>query len=273
MNHELRVGRFTSSSISALMSNGKAKGTYGKPFYTYVQEKYFETKLGRRLDNESNARHLSWGKLVESIAFEELGTEYNLVSQETILHHTIDGWSGSPDLEKFDDGKTVCDIKCPMTLKSFCTFYECETIEDVREQHKDGEDYYWQLVSNAILIGAKYAELIVFVPYLEQLESIREAASNIDGDQNKYAWINWATDQDLPYLIPGIFYKNIKVIRFEVTESDKLLLTERVKAAIAELESMLKPKVEVEVESALMIAELDNEVNAVIITGDNDLKI
>lgn len=241
MEHSLRVGRFTSSAISALMSNGKTKDTYGKPFYTYVRKKYFETKLGRRIDNETNARPTSWGKLVEKQAFELLGTEYNLVSQETITHPTINAWSGSPDLEKFDEGKTVCDIKCPMTLESFCTFYECETIEQVREQHKDGEDYYWQLVSNSILLDTKYAELIIYVPYQEELETIREAARNFDGDQNKIAWVNWANDEDLPYLIPGIFYKNLKTIRFEVPESDKIALTQRVKAAITELDRMLNP--------------------------------
>ena len=126
---KIRNGRFTSSGISALTSNGKAKGTFGKPFFTYVEEKYFETKLKRRLDNESNAKPTSWGKLVERHVFDQLGTEYNLVSKDTIVHPTIELWAGSPDLEKYDDGKTVCDIKCPMTLNSFCTFYECTTID------------------------------------------------------------------------------------------------------------------------------------------------
>ena len=146
MDHSLRAGRFTSSKIAALMSNGsrdmtedelkaykllnpKSKKTkiedgFGKPALTYIKEKLFETKLGRRLDNETNSRPTSWGNLVEDIAFEQLSTGYNKVSQETIQHPTIENWSGSPDLIKYDEGLTVGDIKCPMTLKSFCTFYE-----------------------------------------------------------------------------------------------------------------------------------------------------
>lgn len=237
-----RIAKFTSSAISALMSNGKAKGTYGKPFYTYVEEKYFETKLKRRLDNETNARPTSWGKLVERYAFDQLGTEYNLVSLETIVHPTIDRWAGSPDLEKYDTDKTVCDIKCPMTLKSYCTFAECKTIEEAIEKHRDVEDYYWQLVSNAILTDAKYAELIFFVPNYYDLVTIRDMASNFDGDQNKVAWINWSNDDDLPYLTEDSEYKNIHVLRFEVTDEAKAELTMRVKAAIAELERMLQPE-------------------------------
>ena len=261
---KIRNGRFTSSGISALMSSGKAKGTFGKPFYTYVEEKYFETKLLRRLDNESNAKPTSWGKLVERHAFDQLGTEYNLVSQETIVHPSIGLWAGSPDLEKYDEGKTVCDIKCPMTLKSFCTFYECETIEDVRDKHKDGEDYYWQLVSNSILLNTKYAELIIYVPYYYELVQIRELANNYDGDQNKVAWINWAGDDDLPYIPEESEYKNLKVIRFEVPESDKKALTERVNAAISEIQKMLLPKASNTIKTTETVETPK---------GDNDLKI
>lgn len=261
---KIRNGRFTSSGISALMSSGKAKGTFGKPFYTYVEEKYFETKLLRRLDNESNAKPTSWGKLVERHAFDQLGTEYNLVSQETIVHPSIGLWAGSPDLEKYDTGKTVCDIKCPMTLKSFCTFYECETIEEVRDKHKDGEDYYWQLVSNSILLNTKYAELIIYVPYYYELVQIRELANNYDGDQNKVAWINWAGDDDLPYIPEESEYKNLKVIRFEVPESDKKALTERVNAAISEIQKMLLPKASNTIKTTETVETPK---------GDNDLKI
>ena len=261
---KIRNGRFTSSGISALMSSGKAKGTFGKPFYTYVEEKYFETKLLRRLDNESNAKPTSWGKLVERHAFDQLGTEYNLVSQETIVHPSIELWAGSPDLVKYDTGKTVCDIKCPMTLKSFCTFYECETIEEVRDKHKDGEDYYWQLVSNSILLNTKYAELIIYVPYYYELVQIRELANNYDGDQNKVAWINWAGDDDLPYIPEESEYKNLKVIRFEVPESDKKALTERVNAAISEIQKMLLPKASNTIKTTETVETPK---------GDNDLKI
>lgn len=259
MNTE-RIGRFTSSAIAALMSSGKGAGTFGKPFYTYVEDKYFETKLRRRLDNDTNARATSWGLLVERHAFDQLGTEYKLVSQETIIHPVIDRWAGSPDMQKFDNGGTVCDIKCPMTLKSFCTFYECQTIDEVRKNHKDGEDYYWQLVSNSILLGTKYAELIVYAPYYYELVQIRELANNYDGDQNKVAWINWASDDDLPYITEDSDYTNFKIIRFEVPQSDKDALTERVMEAVKQLELKLTPKV--------MIAHHDRDMDAIIVESE-----
>jgi hypothetical protein len=141
---------------------------------------------------------------------------------------------------KYDADKTVVEQKCPITLKSFCQLvdplYEGKTgmdaINHIRENHKDGEKYYWQMVSNACITGAKYAELIVYVPYFDELEAVRELVRNTDeGIQSQFAWINFADDRELPYLVEGAYYKNLNVIRFEVPLQDKALL--RVKVEIA----------------------------------------
>ena len=241
-----RIGNFTSSEIAALMTTSKDGKSFGKPALTYIEEKNMERRLGRSLDSEQSAHPLTWGKLIEKRVFDLLGLEYTLTSQETVQHPTISCWSGSQDGNKFDEGRTVIDIKCPITLKSFCQLvdgiYQCKNslgvadgnmiIAGVRENHKDGEKYYWQLVSNAILTDSKYAELIVYVPYKSELEAIRELANNYDGaDQRKYAWINFAEDNELPYLIEGGYYKNLNIITFLVPEEDKILLTEKVLAA------------------------------------------
>src|SRR6185369_17941405 len=172
----VRVGNFTSSTIAAIMSNGRSKGSLGAPALTYIEECNMERRLKRSLENDSNAKPLSWGKLVERRVFDLLGLEYKLISENTLNHPDIDYWCGSPDAQKFDEGGTVVDIKCPMTLKSFCQLVDSSypdnakdkdepryngtvAMDIIRERHKDGEKYYWQLVSNAILINAKFAEL------------------------------------------------------------------------------------------------------------------
>jgi hypothetical protein len=241
----IRTGNITSSEGAvAIMSNGKAKGTLGKPALTYIEECNFERRLGRSIDTESNARPLTWGRLVEGRVFELLGLEYQLVSSETIQHPSINYWVGSPDAIKEDEGRTVIDIKSPITLKSFCQLvaplYEdlydgsldhgLICINALRAEHRDGEKYYWQLVSNAILTNSKYAELIVYVPFKSELEAIREIIQTGDGEmQSKYGWINWANDDELPWIPDGGYYKNINVIRFEIPEEDKEALTERMK--------------------------------------------
>lgn len=232
--NKLRVGNITSSEIFALTTNGKAKDSFGKPFYTYVEECNMERKLQRSLTSESNARPLVWGKLCEEQVFNNLPLEYTLCSQDTVEHHSIKCWAGSRDAFKTD---TVCDIKCPITLKSFCQLVDplyngldgMEAIAEIRENHKDGDKYYWQLVSNAILTKAKYAELIVYVPYEKELRVIRDLAREKNDD--KLYWIIKGDDIELPYLIEGGHYKNLNIIRFEIPQRDKDFLTERVLAA------------------------------------------
>lgn len=221
INNENRIGRFTSSKISALMSEGKIKGTFGKPALTYIQEKNYERKLGRSLSVESNAKALVWGKLCECVVFNKLGENYYPVSGKTIEHPYYNFWSGSPDARNFEnDIQKVVEIKCPLTLKSFCQFAECETIEEVREKHPDGEDYYWQIVSNGILTNCTKAELIIYCPLKSELDEIREMATDY--------WIAKGTDEELPWIPENSTYKNLIKFEFEIPDTDIQLLTKKV---------------------------------------------
>lgn len=231
--HRIRGGNFSSSEIFALMTypkTGKTGSEWGAPAKTYIEEKNMERRLSRYLDSDSNARPIAWGNLCEKRVLEELlGTEYKPLSTETIMHPDINYWCGSPDGMKYDEGRTVIDVKCPASLKSFCQLADCKTIDEVRENHKDGDKFFWQLVSNAILTGSTYAELIVYCPYRSELNDIRELTQTLDTDeQSKYSWIFWAHDEDLPFLVDGGYYKNLHVIRWEVSQNDKDLLTGRV---------------------------------------------
>lgn len=260
-----RNGNFTSSEIVALLSigsrpmtedelkeyklnNPKGRKTTiecwpGEAALTYIEECNMERRLTRSVTNEISARPTAWGSLLESHAHDHLGLEYELCSQETLAHPTISCWKGSPDLRKFDDGETVGDIKCPMTLKSFCKLVDpfygglrgMEAMNAIRfgytdkqgvehSKHNDANKYYWQIVSNAVLTGAKYGELVVYVPYQSELESLR----SISEGEAKYYWIWSSSDQELPFLPDGGYYKNINVIRFEIPQADKDLLTRHV---------------------------------------------
>lgn len=232
INNSARIGNFTSSEIVALTAKARDKKSFGTAALTYIEETNMERRLCRSLTDEVNARPLTWGKLLEYHVFDQLGLEYQLISNETIVHPEINYWSGSPDGETED---SVSDIKCPLTLKSFCQLVQpiydgltgIDAMAAIRENHKDGEKFYWQLVSNAILLKKKFAELIVYMPYLSEIPAIKMLASAVDGDKaSKHYWIAMALDDELPFLIDGGYYKNLNIIRFEVPESDKKLLTD-----------------------------------------------
>lgn len=231
INNQPRIGNFTSSEIVALTKKAKDGKSFGAPALTYIEEANMERRLGRSLTEEINARPLTWGKMLERRPFELLGLEYTLTSTDTFVHPTIPYWAGSPDGGKVSP-KTVIDIKCPITLKSFCQLVDAGLaggIDQIREDHKDGEKYYWQLVSNAIITGSEWAELIVYMPYKSELEDIRLMAQMVEGDQmSKHYWIANALEDDLPYLLDDGYYKNVNVFAFEISAADKELLTESV---------------------------------------------
>lgn len=269
--NKLRCGNFTSSEIVALTTKDRKGTGPGAPFLTYVNETNMERRLQRSLTTEVDAKPLTWGKLLEPRVFDMLGLEYTLTSDETFQHPEIPYWVGSPDGLK-PANAALMDIKCPFTLKSFCNLvdplYEGLTgihaMNEIRERHKDGDKYYWQLVSNAIIKNMDYAELIVYMPYFFELADIRMMAQNLPGDQlgNLY-WLTMSQDDQLPYLPDGGYYKNLNVIRFEIPQEDKKFLTERVKQAGAML--INNPSV--------VIASADKEVSATIVEDPNALKI
>lgn len=254
IHNQNRIGAFTSSKIVALHSMGSREMTKeelaahkkqfpksrkknieswpGKAALTYIEEKKMERRLGRSLTTEINARATSWGSLVEDRVFDLLGIEYKLTSKETILHPDFPFWAGSPDADKHN---TAPDFKCPLTLKSFCQLVDplyrgltgMDAMNAVREEHEEGETYYWQIVSNACIKNYDYGELIVYMPYLAELLEIKEMARR---DQSgKYKWVDYAEFDELPYLLPNGYYKNLNVIRFEIPKEDKKLLTMRVR--------------------------------------------
>jgi len=238
MMNPIRNGNFTSSEIVALTKNGKAKDSWAAPVFTYIEECNMERRLGRALENEIDARPTSWGKLLEPHSFDKLGLEYELCSHKTFIHPEIHFWMGSPDALK--GAHTVADHKCPMTLKSFCQlvdpYYEngkevhpALSIEAVRANHKDGDKYFYQLVSNACITDSKIGELIVYVPYKSELDAIRKLASSA-GELGEYTkWVYYASDEQLPHLIDGGYYKDLNIIQFDILDSDKNFLTKRVK--------------------------------------------
>jgi hypothetical protein len=231
-----RTGNFTSSEIVRLMANGKSKGSFGAPYYSYIEEKKMERRLGRSLSDDIFSRPTTWGDLCEGRVFDLLGDEYIPCPKVTLSHPTISCWKGTPDATR---PETVADIKCPKTLKSFCILVDAWRkggINMIRDKHDDGDKFYWQLVSNAILTKSKFGELIVYCPYQSELAAIREMASNFDGEkQSRFLWIASAYDDELPFVKDGGYYKNLNVMRFEIPLSDKMALHARVEEAEKEL--------------------------------------
>ena len=225
MNNELRFGRFTSSEIFRLMTEGKAKGSFGKPALTYISERNMERRLCRPLKNDTDAKACDWGHLGESYVFDQLGIEYSTQSHDTIEHPEIDYWSGTPDSVCYGAVNTIVNIKSPFTLKSFCQLvdgWKSNGIQGIPDNHDDGEKFYWQLVSDSILTKCTEGELIVFCPYQSEVMQL------VGRGASEYKWLEYASMDSVPWLLDDGHYKNLNKFRFPIPAADKIALHERV---------------------------------------------
>jgi hypothetical protein len=266
----IRNGRFTSSEIHNLLAKDKQGNIgLGAPAKTYIEEKNMERLLGLSLDSESNAKPLVWGKLLEGRINDLLPASYTLLNDETFIHPQHSNWCGSPDVEKYD---TSGDTKCPITRKSFCQLVQpiydgltgMDAINAVRKNHKEGEKYYWQIVSNAVIRNKQFGELIVYMPYESELPSIKQIADGVDGCM----WIQFGANCELPYIKDGGYYKNINIIRFEVPKEDKDLLVKAVENAskllieypLPQSDTAIPSKIMEEVKAKVTIYEPSQEI-------------
>ena len=228
----VRIGRFTSSQMSRLMSNGRKAGEPGAPFHTYVQEKIWETKVGRSMDTGVGSRSTAWGECMEMYLFSEvLGLKYVHKGKETSVHPTIDTWSGSPDLVEV--GVKVAEVKC-YEPKNFCKYADVLLNQDVALFRDERPVEYWQLVSNAVIHGVNKAEAILFMPYRSRLPEIRQW---VDKEHDtlepwRYRFIFEGDDSELPYVSDdSSHYTELITFEFEVPQEDIDALTSRVQLA------------------------------------------
>lgn len=252
--NKIRIGNFSSSNNWKLIKKGSREMTeseleqfkkdnpkskkktiehgFIEAGITYIKEKNWERRLGRSLCIDKNIRSAAWGHLMEIRVHELLNNiHYRATGKITLQHPTIDCWVGSPD--SINELESVVGDTKGYELKAFCEYVdaltlakETNSLESLKESHPQE---YWQLVSNGVITRSKYMEAIVYVPYISEMKEIKETANLYDGeDQYRFKYIYDADPSELPYLIEGGHYKNLNIFRFEIPQSDKDYLTERV---------------------------------------------
>lgn len=219
-----RRGHFTSSQIYRLAAMGRAADSIGASFGTYVKEKKREIAIGRYINNEASAKPTDWGNMCELLVHDLIGIEYSLVNKTRYTHLNLP-WSGMPD--EIVGKKKVADIKCPWTLISFMDAYE--TRNDREAFKKAKKEWYWQLISNACLTNIDECELILFIPKLKRIESIKK-----ESEHNGYYFHKMA-DESLPWTSDKSSVPEITYIRFTAPQEDKDFLTARIELAAKEL--------------------------------------
>ena len=259
-----RWGNFSSSSIHCLVAPGKREMTEMESLHhrtlnpkskaklieddslfstageTYIEEKGWEKELRRSIDVEKDSQATLWGKLLEPMVNMLLPEDYRLMSKKRFAHPTIPNWSGMPDIIT---PTKVGDIKCPEP-KAFMKLLQVFKMErkslEANLPLKPGHflkeyspEYYWQLVSNGILVNRNIAELIVFMPKEHRLMDIRKMCEEEEDFvmQEKFKRIYYANAESLALMPDDCTLDELNIFQFEIPEEDKLLLTNKIIAA------------------------------------------
>lgn len=238
----LRVGNITSSKAHLFIAEGKMELGFSAPAITYIKEKNIERVMGISLKQEVYSKAIAWGEIIELYVHEKtLGLDYEAVGKVTISHPTIEFWKGSPD--NVNKAKSIVGDTKGYERKAYAEYADTIMLKDTEFFKKTHPQEYWQLVSNAIILGMDYIQPILFMPFKSELEQIRAFVDSYEGeDKWKYKYIYDASDSQLPYLPDGGYYKNLTTAILEVPQSDKDLLTSKIELAGTLLKPFYKPK-------------------------------
>lgn len=236
----IRTGRFTSSEIWQLVSNGRKQGEPGATFFSYCKRVASERLLGFKGKSSSEAFPTEWGHVAEAYVAKILESEGWIIgfSDCPITHQSLEFapyWSGTPDAVKSD---RIGEIKCPVSSEKYFDLLGITTEEMKDGESKEALKYYWQMVSNACITGKDIAELIVFCPTEQDLEVIKTMNEN----EGMSFRVSWAKDDAFPCTKDERF--RVYRMEFTVPEEDKIFLQERVRLAIENVENLITKKLQ-----------------------------
>lgn len=196
-----RCGKFTSSEIYKLIGKGRAKDdVFSQMGKTYIKQKAAEFITKEPLQKPTTYA-MEWGLSNENEAlnlFESLYGEIDRFGTGNPQFFSVgDFFGGSPD-GVFKD--YVLEVKCPFNSDQHLEHLLLETAEDLKDF---APEYYWQIVSNMVILEKKKAMFISYDPRFP-LEH------------------------------------NLKVLKFDLDEKDALFLTDRITLASELLQEYIK---------------------------------
>lgn len=168
----MRYGKFTSSEIWKLTTTDRKGNFPGAPALTYMKERVKQKRLKKGF-TPSGSTATKWGLALEQLAIEKFAersglhvVSYSNPATDFQLSH-LPNHGGTPDLTTFD-GEIVGSVKCPYTENSFVDLWDICKTQSIQHFKETNPEYYWQLISDSIVVGAKYCVFIIFMPFEDE---------------------------------------------------------------------------------------------------------
>lgn len=158
---DLRKGKITSSEISKILGEGKAKGDLlGATAKSYLMSRVSE-KLGGFTERTEN-KATKWGTAMEPEAIKMFEKKFNVEVEEAPFIEFMRHYGGSPDGLIGYDG--LIEVKSPYNSTNHFSYLLIKSVEDFK---RIKSEYYWQCVSNIIVTGRSYCTFITFDPRVD----------------------------------------------------------------------------------------------------------
>ena len=176
--HRTRLGKFTGSSISKLMGEGRKKGeSFSQTAQSYIYQVMAERNIAQRVIEDDDlfdlyieqtspsSKAMQWGTDNEDDARDLYkATTGNKVTQcGSVEHESIHNYAASPD-GIVEDKDKIIEIKCPTPYTAFT--YQ-QTIHDNESLKAVKPEYYWQVQAEMDCTGATACDFIVYCPFLD----------------------------------------------------------------------------------------------------------
>lgn len=191
---QARLAKFTSSEIHYLTyPTGFTDGSY-----SYIRRKVGEELTGKpaRDDFETDAtRH---GLQHEEGAVRRFGIKMGLefVVVQQLITDPDTRFGGTPDalilLRESPDGTEYevepVEVKCPPSFDGYIELFECETPAQVKKVKRE---YYWQVLDQILICGAKRGHFVVYHPDFKagnHKSLLFDPLGQVKDDKGKITW-------------------------------------------------------------------------------------
>ena len=171
--HQYRLGRGTSSKISAIMG---PEG-FGRSGETYIYQKVGEALTGQSNEKEFEFdEDLDWGKLYEVEATHAFARKMGikLLVVQKLISDPDSGFSTTPDaiwvhgecvMDTSEYNVSIAEGKCPRTYHNFIPKFLCKTPMDL---YKINKSDFWQTIDQMDQCGAAKGYFFVYHPYFPE---------------------------------------------------------------------------------------------------------
>jgi YqaJ-like viral recombinase domain len=162
-----RLAKFTSSEIHFLTyPTGLTEGSL-----SYIRRKVGEELTGNPAREDIDTDATRHGLQHEEAAVRKFGVKMGIefVIVQQLIADPDTRFGGTPDalilLRVSPDGleyevETV-EVKCPPSFDGYISLFECETPEALKKAKRE---YYWQVMDQMLLCGAKRGHFVIYHP-------------------------------------------------------------------------------------------------------------